>query len=488
MEIKLAGYNIDADVLRGLELGDRPDLTPETLSAAYARISRSACDIPTLRHRACAEVEKARRSNQRIIFGMGHHSVAEHAVFNFDILGVSRLALEELEHFRLVSYTEKSQRYVTLDGDYLLPAEITAESARELFRGVVERQNDFYRRACRRLGEYLFARLSAPPETPTARKRLEEAAKEDARYALSLATLGQVGMTINARNLEHLFRRLRRSARAEVRGIGERLYGLVQPVAPSLILFPDPSSFERRLDDTVARALAGALPSATAAPEAGVRLVECPPDGEERILAALLTRLHPCSWEEALRAVAAMTPERRAAVYRELFAEMEFFDQPPREFEWVEVAFQAVVSAAHFAQLKRHRMATVTVGPYDPAFSVTVPPNITAAGLEAEFLDVTAAAEAAWRSLRGEYGAAADYLLTNAHRRMVLVRMNLRALYHFVRLRADEHAQWDIRRLAEDVAAEVRRRLPEAARLLCGKSAYVGEYARCYGHEPRVTI
>ena len=45
------------------------------------------------------EVDRARRSNETIIFKMGHNSVAEHAVFNFDVIGLSRLAIEELERF-----------------------------------------------------------------------------------------------------------------------------------------------------------------------------------------------------------------------------------------------------------------------------------------------------------------------------------------------------------------------------------------------------
>ena len=122
-------------------------LTPETLSAAYARISRSPLPIDQLRKKACQDVEKARKSNQKIIFAMGHHSVAEHAVFNFDIMGVSRLALEEIERFRLVSYTEKSQRYVTLDGDYVLPGEIRAPPLKKIFQATVEKQNRFYFKA-----------------------------------------------------------------------------------------------------------------------------------------------------------------------------------------------------------------------------------------------------------------------------------------------------------------------------------------------------
>ena len=126
MRVKLAGFNMDADILRQLGPGRCPHFTPETLSAAYARISRSPLPIDQLRKKACQDVEKARKSNQKIIFEMGHHSVAEHAVFNFDIMGVSRLALEEIERFRLASYTEKSQRYVTLEGDLVLPRELRA--------------------------------------------------------------------------------------------------------------------------------------------------------------------------------------------------------------------------------------------------------------------------------------------------------------------------------------------------------------------------
>jgi hypothetical protein len=47
-------------------------------------------------------VERARSSNRTIVFGLGHHSVAEHAVFNFDILGCSRLAIEALDPVRRI--------------------------------------------------------------------------------------------------------------------------------------------------------------------------------------------------------------------------------------------------------------------------------------------------------------------------------------------------------------------------------------------------
>src|SRR3989338_11386662 len=108
MKITVAGYNIDSEIINFIKASspDQSDITPEVISAAYARISRDSRPVDELRKIARGEVEKARKSNQNIIFKMGHSSVAEHAVFNLDILDVSRLALEEVEKFRLASYTE----------------------------------------------------------------------------------------------------------------------------------------------------------------------------------------------------------------------------------------------------------------------------------------------------------------------------------------------------------------------------------------------
>jgi len=94
MKVILAGYNVDSEVLEDLKKCSPPreDVTPETLSASYARISRDPRPVDELRAVSRKEVERARRSNRNIIFKMGHHSVAEHAVFNFDVIGVSRLA------------------------------------------------------------------------------------------------------------------------------------------------------------------------------------------------------------------------------------------------------------------------------------------------------------------------------------------------------------------------------------------------------------
>ena len=144
-----------------------------------------------------------------IIFKMGHHSVAEHAVFNFDIIGASRLAIEEIERFRLCSYTEKSQRYITL-GSRLssCPRKSGTRAKRDLFVKIVTAQNALYHAFYRKLRPFVFAQN---PGLARGSRRsitvLDGWAKEDARYIVSLATEGQLGLTVNARNLELMIRR-----------------------------------------------------------------------------------------------------------------------------------------------------------------------------------------------------------------------------------------------------------------------------------------
>ena len=197
MKVTLAGCNVDRGLLDELAAASgapgRPPLSPETISAAYARISRDPRPVGELRRIARTEVAAARRSNRRIVYDMGHASIAEHAVFNLDVEGVSRLAAEALESHRLASFTEKSQRYIVLEADHVVPAEIAGGPVEAGFRALVARQASLY--------ADLMATLAGRGSPP-------ESAREDARYALPLAAATQLGMTANARTLELIVRRL----------------------------------------------------------------------------------------------------------------------------------------------------------------------------------------------------------------------------------------------------------------------------------------
>ncbi|MBN1273840.1 MAG: FAD-dependent thymidylate synthase [Candidatus Aminicenantes bacterium] len=487
MKIILAGYNVDSDVIDALKevSPERRDVTPETLSASYARISRDPRPVDELRKAAREEVDKARRSNQTIIFKMGHHSVAEHAVFNFDLIGVSRLAIEEIERFRLASYTEKSQRYITLHGDFLVPQEVRKAGQEDIFTGMVHQQNDLYRRLYDKLRPWFFERYS---ELALDKKRhavLDGWAKEDARYAVCLATLGQLGMTVNARTLELMIRRFSSRKWAELQEFNRRIYELAHGIAPSIILFTEPGKFDAETYPSLGNQVRSMEWKETY-PQEPVRLVAWTADADDRLAAALLHTVSHEPYEACFKKARKMPAGQKESFIRKAFESMEFYDTVLREFEFVDLTFEVIVSATCFAQLKRHRMATLTWQPYDTNLGVTVPLSVEETGMKDDFLRIMEKTEDVYRVLKKKIEFGADYILTNAHRRRVLFKINARELYHFARLREDSTAQWDIRHMAREIGRLARKVMPLTCLLLGSKEDYPRLYKQVFGKEPHL--
>ena len=533
MRIVLAGHNVDADLLRqmkkeilepaahGWEEGrldamseaelraqaaelqrraadfiERDNLTPEPISASYARISRDPRPIDELRAIARLEVEKARKSNQTIIFGHGHSSVAEHASFNIDVIGVSRYAVEEIQKFRLLAYTEKSQRYILLEDDFVIPEEIEKTGLKGLFIRTIKAQNACYHALYEKLRPWVFEQN---PELAAGRKNhktLEGWAKEDARYIVSFATESQIGMTLSARSLEHVISRCASHPLAEIREYSRRLRESVEGVAPSLVKYTDPTEYNihtrARLRETAAGVFGEISEDAKPAPplfaEKDVSLVDATPDADALVAAALL---HSSSGEAMSRCQAAargMNEEERARFIASTFRLMRGHDAVLREFENVRCVFEVTLSAACFGQLKRHRMSTLNAQPYDVSLGVAMPQAIAEAGAAPEFEAAVEETNAAYEKIAAQTPAAAPYVLTNAHKRRALFASNARELYHVSRLREDPHAQWDIRDKATQMIRLAKKAMPATMQLAVGKHLFEQTRAALFPDETEAAV
>jgi len=465
MKVLLAGYNIDTETLRKFKIR----MTPETISAAYARISRSSQSVDELRRIARKEVEKARQSNKRIIFEMGHHSIAEHSVFNFDLIDISRLAIEEVEKFRLNSYTEKSQRYVALTTDnFIVPRELeTDPELYDDFVNTVKIQMYFYSQLIEKLKK---TRLQAPD---TGNRFIE-----DARYILPLTTTGQLGMTINGRNLELMIRRFASQELLELRALGEKLYTLSSEIAPSIILFYKATDYDAK---TYSLIYSQAQPNfrtqelknpRTLELKDFVRLVHHTQDADNILIAALLFRVTNLPYNKCLRKATKMMLYQKKELIKTAFEHCQFYDTVLREFEHIYLTFDLVVSAACFGQLKRHRMTTITQQAYDPELGITIPKSIGESEEVKRFQEIINRTEATYYKIKEKYPLIAPYILTNSHRRRVLLTVNARELYHISRLREDKSAQWDIRNLTKKMVEAAKHFMPLTLHFIGGKDRY----------------
>jgi flavin-dependent thymidylate synthase len=492
MKVTLAGFNVEQDLLKTLTRNKRVVPTPETISAAYARISRSDKPVEELRREARKELEQARKSNMTIVFEMGHHSIAEHAVFNFDISGISRLATEALEHHRLNSYTERSQRYVDVEGTAVVPPEIAESDYRDEFLSAVKAQNSYYRELYEKLIPYFRARH---PELAGDEVRIRSAAKEDARYIVGLSIETQLGMTVNARNLELLLRRLAASDLREARALGDELYREVEEVAPSLLVFLGPTDYERhtypRLRDYAATFM---LPAFTKRPRnfialsaSDVQLVDYTQNADNKLLAAVMHTVSRASYAECLARIERQTLARKKEIFKLVCQDLQAYDAALREFEHLSLTFELVVSASCYAQLKRHRLMTITAQPYNPNQGWTIPNSIADIKEHKAFKDLLMRTEDVYDKLAAVSPSAAQYVLTNSHQRRLVVTLDAREMYHLSRMREDLSAQWDIRDIVGRMVEQARHVMPLALLLAGGKDEYPKLYTELFGHAPAVT-
>jgi flavin-dependent thymidylate synthase len=488
MHVILAGYNVDREVIEELKKNSpsREDVTPETLSASYARISRDPRPVNELRAAARAEVEKARRSNRNIIFKMGHHSVAEHAVFNFDIIGVSRLAVEEIEKFRLCSYTEKSQRYIALKDDLFIPEEIKSSGKQSVFVRTIKAQNSLYSKLYKKLRAYFFEKNKEAARSSKKHFMLEGWAREDARYVVSLATKGQLGMTVNARNLEFLIRRFASQKLAELKEFNQKIYALAKEVAPSIILFTEANDFDSKTYPEIEEKAQFFLESSRKNKEL-VCLVDFTTEADAKLIASLLHTSSNLPYEECFKKAKNLSLEEKEEFLKSAFKYMEFYDTPLREFEYVNLTYDLIISASCYAQLKRHRMATLTAQKYDPELGVTVPPSIEDIGSKKEFMEMMEETNHVYSLLKENMDQGVEYVLTNAHRRRVLLKVNARELYHISRLREDATAQWDIRRTAGAMSRLAKEVMSLTCLLIGGKDSYSEIYEDIFGKPPQLS-
>jgi len=466
----------------------RNDITPEVISAAYARISRDPRSIPEIRKDARDEVERSRKSNSTIIFKMGHHSVAEHAVFNLDLLGISRLGMEEVEKFRLCSYTEKSQRYITLDKDYIIPEEIRGTELEKIFSQTIDFQNKAYFRLYDKLKEYVFESNPQLAANPKKHNLLEGWAKEDARYITSLATESQVGLTINARNLELMLRRFASGALTETKRLGEEIYRLVHEIAPSIIIFnqendrdlmtyPDLYDLSKTLFTSESIDQHQALE---------VDLVESTPDADSIIAASILNTTSNKSYRQCMELVNKLSDQQILNIFKTSWRNMQLYDSMLREFEYVNLTYNLSLSSACFGQLKRHRMSTITNQSYNPDLGNTIPESIKAIGMIDLFQETIAKTNQAFSKIQEKFPVSAPYVLTNSHRKQVLMRLNVRELYHLSRLREDSHAQWDIQNISREMVSLAKGKMPLCLKFIGAKDKFSEIYKQLFNQPPKV--
>lgn len=197
-------------------LGYTPD--PDRIVAAAARLCYS--DIPAgsiMKEQDSSSVESLLLHLRK----SGHNSPFEHASFTFSLDRMSRVTSHQLVRHRIASYSQRSQRYVSMtQPNVVVPPTIAADKeAEQMFLDQVRASHCTYLDLVKR---------GIP--------------KEDARYILPHGWTTSLVMTMNARELHHFFAlRLCRRAQWEIQDVARGMLREVQKVAPVIFNLAGPS-------------------------------------------------------------------------------------------------------------------------------------------------------------------------------------------------------------------------------------------------------
>ncbi|MBI2935656.1 MAG: FAD-dependent thymidylate synthase, partial [Chloroflexi bacterium] len=278
--------------------------------------------------------------------------------------------------------------------------------------------------------------------------RIRREATDTCRFILPAATLTNVGVTINARSMEHAIRKLLSSDLQEEREIGELLKQEGRRITPTLIKYAEPSTFLAKT-----RKAGRNLQSNTGNPvlegASRVQLLHYDREAEEKVVTAFLYLFsqepYPLVWQR----VKAMSTEGRAHILEEALSNLGPFDAPGREMEMPDYTFEFVLDYGAYREFKRHRMQSYLPQPLTVAHGYIVPPLVVQAGLEEQFRSAMGVVADAFDRVASRTSLVAQYLVTHAHLRRVIAKLNLRECYHLFKLRTGPQAHFTLREVMQ---------------------------------------
>ncbi len=439
-------------------------LSPETIAVTFAKTSRSPLSFEEI----ASELTEAKSAefHEKWVVGYGHASVAEHAVLHIAFENVSRLAVETIESNRLASYTEKSTRYQKWEPQsFHVPAEVIATPHEARYRQACGLLFEAYQRSLAPVQALVQRSTPRRPDESDERwdGRIRSRYVDACRYLLPMAALANVGMTANARVLEHALKKMLAHPLAEVRQIGQELRTAAQVELPALLKHAEPTGYLPETEAALA-ALAPGLGEGEA--HEPLRLIAYDPQAEVRVLAAALYPHGEAPFAQLESHLASLGAAEQARLAAELLGRLGRFDIPLRALEHAVYTVEAFLDQGAYFELKRHRMMTLTPQRLSTRHGYAVPRLIDQAGQGESYRAAMAAAAEAFEALAAWNAHVAAYVVPNAYHRRVVMTLNLRQVYHLSELRAAANAHFAMRRLAFGLAELVRQVHPSLAGFL----------------------
>jgi len=501
----------ESDVLRRYFTNlDRPVFAlvnlPEVVKGAlFARYSRSAKSLRRLfldefvgdldisgDHSVDATVGLARAEQlyARVFYEYGDDSVAQLGGVHLACEEASNLLTKILERGRLMSYMEKSTRYVGYDTRldngryrYFRDPAILDSPLGARYVGEMDRMFDSYAALLPLMHSHFaeaFPRQSGDSDF-VHRQAIRAKALDAVRGLLPAASLSNLGIYGTGQGYEQLLIRMRAHPLPEARDYAGMMLEELRKVIPSFVRRVDVDdrgvAWSRYMEDNreAMQALADELLVTEDQSERPlVSLVDHDPQGEEKVLSAMLYAFSDLPEDKLAERVARLGAEERRRLVQTYVGERgNRRHRPGRALERTDYRFDVLSDYGAFRDLQRHRLLTIDWQSLGPDHGYAVPAEVSDAGEEAEEAYRQSMERSAdlYADLADDFPEQASYAIALGYRVRYVMQMNAREAMHVLELRSGPQGHPGYRAVVQ----EMHRLIAEQAghRALAGAMGYV---------------
>jgi thymidylate synthase ThyX len=186
------------------------------------------------------------------------------------------------------------------------------------------------------------------------------------------------------------------------------------------------------MEEVGTRLFGGATPE----PRPDVTLVDWDPDGEEKVLAAMLYPYTALPEDQILAHVRRLSADERLAIVHAYVGERgNRRHKPGRALERTGYRFDVLSDYGAFRDLQRHRMLTIEWQSLTPDNGFDLPDAVRAAGVGAVYEDSLERSRALHDDLRPGYPDQAAYAVALAFKVRYAMQFNAREAVHLLELR-----------------------------------------------------
>lgn len=401
-------------------------------------------------------IQKAKAFHEKWVEKFGHSSIAEQHLMHLCVEDISRHLSGDIELMnKRPAFIEWSQRYQKPTRDkVVIPPELNEyPELKDKFLKVWNISYDSYEELVELLIDYL-SKSSKRKENENEEKfynRISKIAYEDARYALLLATRTSFAVALNSLDLEDIVRKLLVHNSEEARLLAARIKEQAEKIAPSMLRHTKPSEYQMNVNKRL-KDITKTIISEKNEIEDVILIDYTGKDGkyspDDILLMHILFTYSGKSFEAVQKTIDMMSEDEKLKIIEEAVKDIGEFDHLIEPFKSIRFKFQLCISEANWHQLLRHR--TILFDASFPSIDngYVVPPNIKKAGGTGILERAVKTSEKFYNELKDKLPSVCPYVVTNAHRRLVLMNTDLWAFDHFANLRCTEHAQWDIRNVS----------------------------------------